>query len=373
MRTRDYVIEYNKALDDSGTLIKDLDLVDPVSALLLEFYATNGTTSNPDNFISDVITKIEIVDGSEVLYAVSLTQLECFHFYKLKQTPVLFPSDWPGGQQRHGCLLLFGRHLWDTEFGMDFTKFKNPQLKITSNLGAIRAAADDGAFVSESLRANIVAKIMEDVTPPTKYLRAKELVTWAGGSGGDIRKELPLLDPYRLMIVRLWVEGSSIDELITYLKLTCDGDKFIITNQHIKKLDEAALMEYGLIQYKHDFKKSSAADALRVIPNKEPYGTLVSRDPGSPLDFVQYGQWSSIIDYEQYAGAGAIDTVARRVTGFIHGHAIHASLPIAFGNLADPATWFDPTPYRKIEAVLTEQSTSCVMEIALEQAATLPV
>jgi len=369
MRTRDGVVEYQKVLSDSGTLIKDMDMVDPVSALYLEFQGTNGTTSNPDNFISDVITKIEIVDGSDVLYSLNLAQLEALHFFKLKQTPVLFPSDWPGGVQRHGCLLLFGRRLWDQRFAMDFRVYKNPQLKITSNLGAIRAAAADGAFVSGTLLATIVAKIMEEVPAPAEYLMAKQIDSFTSVTSGDKRVDMPTDHVYRMLMGRFWVEGEDLIDVITKIKMTCNVDKFIPFERYTKQLDAEALAQFGLIEYKHDHKQAYS-EAWRVIPNMEPWASLVSRDPSVPLDWVQYAQWSSQILTEQYTAAGVLDGTARRVTSWTHGHAPHACLPVPFGDMDLPETWFDPTPYKKIELVLS-QGKAATCEICLEQVRSL--
>lgn len=368
MRSRDAVIEYQKTLDDAGTLTKDLDLVDPVSALYLEHQATNGSTNNADNFISDVITKIEIVDGSEVLYSVNLTELEALHFYKLKQTPTLFPSEWASGGQRHGCLLLFGRYLWDPEYAIDFTKFKNPQLKITSNLAAIRAVSATDAFTTGSLKSTIVAKVMEGEPAPGKYLMAKELLNFpsSSSSGAEERKELPTDLLYRLLMTRHWVEGSDIDEVTSDLKLTADADKYIPFNRKVKQLDAEALAEFGVIGYKHDIQQAYS-NAIRIIPNKEPMVTAQVRNPGTPRVHVPWAQWSSNYNFELYDLAGALDATARQSTAWVKGHAIHATLPIPMGRMDRPETWFDPTPYKKLEMVFTSGGTAGTCAVVAEQ------
>lgn len=371
MRTRDYVIEHDKALDDTGTLIKDIDIIDPVSALYLEFKGTNGGTSNLDNFLSDVITKVEIVDGSEVLYALNLAQLEALHFYKLKRTPVLFPSEWAGGMQRHGCYLLFGRHLWDRDYAMDFTRFRNPQLKITTNIAAIRDASDDTAFVSESLRGSVVAKIMEDVPGPTKYLMAKEVDSFVSVGSGSKRIDLPRDLKYRLLLARFWKQGSDIDEIISEIKLTCDSDKFVLFNRKTQQLDAEAFALFGDMSYKHDALRGGSA-TIRIIPNKEPHATLFNKTTGIGRMITLIAQWSSGIEIELYSDATTTDPTARQLTSHVTGHAIHASLPVVFGLMDEPDTWFDPTTYGKVEAILDDDVADAVCEVALEQERPLP-
>ena len=370
MRYRDAVIETGKTLDDTGTLVKDMAIQDPVSAIELEFHATNYSDGNDDNFISDVITKIEIVDGSDVLYSVNQSELEALHFYKTGRTPVLFPSEWISGQQRHACLLLFGRHLWDKEYAMDFTRYRNPQLKITSNLAAIRSVGSLG-FTTNTLTANIVAKVMEDMpAKPTKYLMNKEIITWTSGTSGDKRIDLPRDYVYRMLMARLWVEGSHIAEVVTNLKLTCDTDKFILFDRNLHRVDEEAFMRFGRCTLKHDCYRHHGED-IRTLCNRENDLQMQFADDTTSGIAYQRWAWCSQVRVQMYETGGAIEYDDRKLTCIESGHALHATLPIPFGEMDDPETWFDPTKYGKVEWVGTE-GVAAACALVLEQVRPLP-
>lgn len=366
MRYRDAVIEYQKTLDNAGTLTKDLNIVDPVSAIYLEFEATNGTTSNKGNYISDVITKIEVVDGSEVLYSLNLSELEALYFYKTGRMPVMFPSEWASGLQRHGCYLLFGQHLWDTERSMDFTRFKNPQIKVTSNLAAIRAVAADTAFATGTLKGTIVAKVMEEAPKPSRYLMAKEIDSFTSVSTGEKRVDLVVDYPYRLMLMRAWVQGSDIDEIISDFKLTCDTDRFIPFNRKVKQLDAEAFAAFGFGRIKHDIF-CSHQDTVRLLFNKEPQVIPFYDTVATPSIVGVDWAWSSNMKLAIYSHDGVADTTDRNYTMVEDGHALHATLPIVFGRMDDPSTWFNPATYAKVEAVLTQAVASATVAIVLEQ------
>ena len=367
MKTRDAVIEYQKTLDDAGTLIKDLDLVDPVSALYLEFEATNGTTSNKGNFISDVITKIEITDGSEVLYSLSLAQLEALYFYKTRKTPVLFPSEWASGKQRHGVYLLFGRYLWDPTYGMDFRRYTNPQLKITSNLAATRAVAADTAFATGTLKGTIVAKVMEDVPSMPSYLQAKEIEAFTSAASGEKRIDLPVDYTYRMLMLRAYKSESDVREIITDLKLTLDTDKYVMFNRKVQQLDAEALAEFGVCRFKHDIF-CSHQDTVRLLCNMEPDVRPFYQSSSTPSVVGIDWQWSSAMKLNIYdAATPSADTTDRKYTMVEEGHALHATLPIPFGILDVPATWFDPRAYKKMELVATQDVASGVCSIVAEQ------
>ncbi|MBA7584815.1 hypothetical protein ES708_26777 [subsurface metagenome] len=83
-------------------------------------------------------------------------------------------------------------------------------------------------------------------------------------------------------------------------------------------------------------------------------------------------QWSSGIEIELYSADATLDSTARQLTSRVIGHAIHASLPVVFGLMDEPDTWFDPTTYGKVEAILDDDVADAVCEVALEQERPLP-
>jgi len=365
MRTRDYIIEYQRTLADTGTLIKDIDIMDPVSALYLEFEGTNGSSGNEDNFMSDVITKIEIVDGSEVLYSVSLHQLEALHFYKLKKTPVLFPSEWANGTQRHGCLLLFGRHLWDREFAMDFTRFRNPQLKITTNIAAVRAASATSAIVSGTLTGTVIAKIMEDVPAPSRYLMAKDYYNFTSTGSGYERADLPRDYKYRMLMLRAFIEAYDVHSIISEIKLSCDSDKFVLLDRKVKQLGAEAQAEFGELFIRHNVLRATDAD-IRGLCHGETQFTFFPSIATQYTVFTNQLQFGGTVRLGMVTeGGGSAGT--RRLWGWEIGHALHATVPIPFGIMDEPDTWFDPTAYGKVEAIMNDDTAAAVCELVLEQ------
>lgn len=368
MKNRDAVIEYQKVLDDAGTLTKDLSIVDPVSAIYLEHQVTNESTSCKGNFLSDVITKIEIVDGSDVLYSVNLTELEALHFYKTGKTPTLFPSEFASGKQRHGVLLMFGRSLWDQDYAIDFTKFKNPQLKITSNIDAITTHGSNVGMATGTLLCTIVAKVLEGMAAPGKYLMAKELLSFtsSSSSGAEERKDLPLDLVYRMLMTRHWVQQSDIDEITSTLKLTADSDKYVAFNRKVKQLDAEAFALFGAGQLKHDIFTSHQA-AFRMLFNKEPFYTPLSWEDATPEIIGDRYFWSSEGKLDITDNAGSVVSSDMKISGIETGHALHATLPILFGDPTNPNTWFDPTAYKKLELVFTSGGTAGACAVVAEQ------
>jgi len=367
MRTRDAVLLYRETQSsDASTKTIDLDIRDPVSALYLEFEADNSTSGNEDNWISDIITKIELVDGSEVLASLTGHELEAMCFYKQGRVPVLYPSEWVSGAQRHGAYLLFGRKLWDKQYAIDFTRFDNPQLKITWNLAAVTAVGVTG-FGTGTLELTVIAKVMEEFAAPGKYLMDKQLLSFSSSStsGAEERKELPVDLPYRMLMTRHYVEGSDIDEVTSDLKLTADADKFVAFNRKVKQLDAEAEARWGQLELTHNIYRASGG-TVRGLTTKETRYAFFPSTSTQFTDFVYTLMFSGAVKLEhQVAGGGSSGT--RRLWGTEWGHSLYGTLPIPFGDPDDPETWLDPTFAKKLELIFTSGGTSGTCEIVAEQ------
>src|SRR4030067_1094976 len=79
---RDVFIEDDKTLGDSGTETIDLAVVDPLSELLIKVKNKNGASGNKNNPIMRNITKIEIVDGANVIYSLSGPMAQSMSYYQ---------------------------------------------------------------------------------------------------------------------------------------------------------------------------------------------------------------------------------------------------------------------------------------------------
>ena len=356
LKTRDAVLVYQETQSSNkSTKTIDLDLVDPVSAIGFEFEATNGTTSNKDNPLPFAITKLEIVDGSDVLCSMSFRQAQALEFYKTGKQPLLREDEGPSSGQTIGCMLLFGRYLWDKDFALDLTKYGNPQLKITWDLTNIRAVSATTAFATGTLKISAWAKVMEGQPAPGKFFMDKEIEAWTGATSGDKRHELPVDLPYRMLMLLCHNYFANVDVSMTKLKLTCDTDKFIPLERYTKQFDSEMLQLFGnVIVWKRHF--ASHDDTIWFPVFGEPQLKMTGNVLGHSLG---YGWcWSGEAQINFSNGAGSPVTDDTRFDSSIEGHSLHCSLPIPMGQMDDPDTWFDPTVYKKLELITTEASAT---------------
>ena len=366
MKYRQNVQLYQETQKDTATKILDLDLPDPISALGIEVECTNGATSNKGNYISDIVTKIEVVDGAEVFYSLNMAQLEALQFFKTGKIPVMLCSEYAGGTQREAALLLFGRYLNDPEFVFQPARYRNPQLKITFNKAAIRAAGVAGFADADNIKLSVIDHIIEQGAAPRGFLSAKQVMSYTTLSSGDKRIDLLTDYPTRLMLVRAWLQGSDIDELFTNVKLTFDSDKYILLNRKMQQLDAEAYQQFGGIVWQHDIFRASQ-ETVRTVLNKEPRIIPIPNRTDTAEFAAAHLAFSSQYYLNLWDAAGAHVTTAYRVHTLQEGHALHAILPIVFGELMKPETWMDMSSYKKAELVLSQAVGGAVGEIVQEQ------
>lgn len=366
MKTRDAVLQYQYTAKDTETKTTDLNVTEPISAIEIEVESVNGASGNLGNFISDIVTKIEVVDGSDVLESLNMSQLEALHFYKTGKTPCLFPSEWTSGVQRHNAMLLFGRHLWDRDYNLDCSKFDNPQLKVTFNKAAIRAAGATGFAAGDNIKFSAIAKCFSDVPAAKQFLMQKQIDSFTSVSSGDKRIDLPIDYVYRMLMMRAYLQQSDINEIITDIKLTADTDRFIPFNRKTQQLDASVFSQFGASRIKHDILTSDGL-AVRAMHNKEGSAVIACAVAGLydilGIDYF----WSNELKLNMSTHAGASESTPRAVTCTEEGHALHATLPILFGRLEEPTDWFNPKEYSKLELVLTQATASAICEIVAEQ------
>jgi len=129
-RVADMLVE--EAASSAGTKTVEIALTDVVSRILIRMTAQNGSdrcvqAAHP----AQLISKIELVDGSEVLYSLSGLQVQALNYYDQLVTPDTEIIDGENNWQ-HACFMIdFGRFLWDPLLAFDPKKLSNTQLKIT--------------------------------------------------------------------------------------------------------------------------------------------------------------------------------------------------------------------------------------------------
>ena len=196
----------------------DLRVDSPISRLNIVYKPTNSNATIV-NHPSRCLTKVEVVDGSEVLFSCSGRELRAAAFYGTRKVPIDIPSYNTGDECMFEASIYFGRKLYDPMLALDPTRFKNPQLKISHNL------ALGGATPSSATLAVFADLFDEKVISPMGFLMTKELYSYLPVASAHEYVDLPTDFPYRMLLVGGESHAKMLMWRIAKVKLSEDFDK----------------------------------------------------------------------------------------------------------------------------------------------------
>lgn len=362
MLTRDYIQENRYDMGTSGTLTFNLDYSDPISEISLLFEATNDTAGNKSNPPEMSISKIEIVDGGEVLWdavGVKAFALWCTlngglpHCYRTGAT---------GDAKWTPINLLFGRYLYDREFAFNPLAHKNPQLKITFDEATINTPGTDG-YATDTWNLSIVVKLMEESAPPIGFLSAREIEAFSSASSGDRRVELPTDRPIRLLTTRVYESGTHMENHITTYKLQADGGKRVFFNLLYRNMRDKC----------SEYFKPILVPNYTICDDAEWHQSWVG---DGFVAFIRAHTGTRIAAATSHSGGrfrvelathGGVavnnDTVHYGVRGF----PLHNMFIYPFGRLDNPEDWLNATLYNKLDYILTQNNELGTIQVGVQQ------
>ena len=357
-------LEKGKVLDDSGSDTIKLNINEPISFLEFHWGATNGATNNQASHLHQCVSKIELVDGADVIYSLPMVQMQALNFFERGRIPLMNLTEWAGDGAREACYMNFGRHPYDPELAFLPSRFANPQIKITWDLATVNAVGATG-FVSGTGRLSILAHVLPPATAPRGWLMAKEIYSFSSAASGDERVDLPLDYPYRLLTIRSLESGMDFRENISNLKLSLDQDKIILFDLETFRLQELNRDWFGPHQVGTKFDRAHG-DTVVILTN-ELDGLMLMSDEAAAVPYTGYA-WSSNfgLNLLDVAGGGAHSGDSEiRCTEW--GYTFHNTVAWPFGNIQDIESWFRPDQYRSIRTILTQANAGAAVSICLQQ------
>lgn len=335
-----------KTVDDSGTQIIDINLADPISQIVIKHDPVQG---NPVAAIAHpcaTITKIELLDGSDVLFSLNGHEALAAAFYHRHKEPIRIYWQLAGFSQNLTYFLNFGRYLYDPRFALDPKKFTNLQLKITYD----EDAADTNGTTSTMA---VLAHLFDDkVVEPEGFLMHKELKDYALAANTHEYTDLPTDYPYRKLFARIQKLGTGIEFCFNNIKLSEDNDKKVPLNHSITDVLYSIVANAPLYKEWIICEGIAAGTYIFNTPTYWPtFSATVWSDSISATDMAVYqGDGGRAIVYQ--------DPAVRNVQVLCQGWCPHSVIEIPFGLQDDPDDWYDVTKLGSL--VLDIQSAGSV-------------
>jgi len=347
-----------EAVSTDFTKVIDLNLADPVSQFQITYESTGVGSGDADGHVAKCITKIELVDGSDVLYSLSGQECQAVDFYHRKIEPANLNYNLAGTEGFWVFNVNFGRYLWDTLFAFEPGKFTNPQLKITID-------RDAGGVQSVAGFLTVQAHIFDEKTvTPEGFLMHKEIKDYGLGDASHEYTDLPTDYLYRKLFIAAQTYDVGLEHLIDTIKLSEDNDRRIPFHDTFKNILKS------------------------IVGQQRPFcESIIAAGAGTTNVFyctpcfwpkLQVSKWTNAAnDYNANAWGGDggrgnvyFSTAGGNYTVGVEGWCPHGAIEIPFGIQDDPADWYDVTKLGSLRLdVLSKsgRSSSDTVQVYLQQ------
>jgi len=353
MKYRMVELQKSRSETTNTTRTIDLDIATPISRIVIRMKGTNSD-STPVGHPSKMISKIELIDGSDVIYSLSGIEAGAVNFIENSELPFYVCEYENAIECCATAQLNFGRKLWDREFALDPKRFNNLQLKVTN-------AVASGGSSAGSCTLAIFAYVFEDAPPtPAAFLMTKELKSYTVVNAQHEYTELPKDYPFRFVILRCATDSFPPNTMFGNLKFTIDTDRKIILNDismteylkaHVpmdKVEEEFAGLGDGAVS---DHFQASTYDNYGVAVGRSSFdGTLYVEQPvGNQIGVFATGPHSFACYEVGYCAFGAMNLLQ--------------------ADKMDSASWLDPRGTMSVKLDITGGAAGTA-EIITQQART---
>jgi len=338
--------------NSAATKTIDINLAKPVSRITIQFKGMNSD-NDPTAHPAKMISKIELVDGSDVLYSLSGMESQALSY-------------WSQGRMPHTVLnyvnnvnaiatfdLYFGRYLWDELLAFDPRKFMNPQLKITHNKASGGSTPDAGSMA-------VWADVFDEKEiAPVGMLMAKEQYSYSLTASAKEHIDLATDYPYRGLMLNALSTGLMPSSGFDYVKLSEDNDRRVIINNE---------RGWDLLKL---FKRWPRMEELVMVTGINSENTIYCT-PTYETAVIGMGMdadETTLFADQSYGGtfdatAGATGNVQFVVTG----QNPHGSMMIPLGKINEVEDWYDVSKIGSLRLTITAGSDAAnTCEIVSEQ------
>lgn len=329
--------------DYTGDVVEPVPIkvVDPISQIIVVVEPDNGvglagSRGHPVRFIP----KLEIIDGSDVLYSLTGAEAHAVDFYDNGKLALGDISYLLGVHCRVPIQINFGRYLWDPELAFDPKKFINPQLKFSLDF--------DAASIGQThVYVTILAKVFDEkAVSPVGFLMNKEIKDYVLGSLGHEYTDLPVDFPYRRLFIRAQDYGAWPDWTLAHIKLSEDQDKKILIDHTAEQIADSIVTQFPPVT---GTIRSQVTAVLATWHNVATRATRIFATTWRNLALAQNPAVYSVNGgtYTLIGSAGGNVQLMER------GYCPHGVLCIPFGLQNDMADWYDVTKVSNLKLDIT--------------------
>lgn len=343
-----------ESIVSNATKVIDLDMADIISRIQINVEVEMSGAVNSDH-LAAVVSNIEIIDGSDVLFSMSGKECQALDYYQTGIMPFNALTDRDGNDAIAVFNINFGRYLYDERLGFDPKKFRNPQLKVTHNYSA-------NGSESEVARMEVRAYLFDEKTPtPEGFLMSKEHYQFNTGTEGTYEYiDMPTDFLTRRYMILGTKANTFCQQVVNEVRLSEDNAKRIPYDTKVWQLLKMLHQMYPRIQEYGHFDFKAATRVIYASPTQD----LVINAVGAEV--------TQIISAEGAPVTMPITTAITAdgaVSAQISGYDPHYSFILPCGKPDDIEDWYDVTKIGSIGLRLKSGSGGAdnTVEIVTEQ------
>jgi hypothetical protein len=341
------------------TKVIDLNLADVVSQFQIIYEPLNGSGGSGTAHPAKCISKIELVDGSDVLFSLSGMEAQAVDWYSQKKEPPNIMNYLDANISEMIYNMNFGRYLYDPTYAFDPTKFTNPQLKITIDI-------DAGGTGAASGNLTVLANIFDEKgVTPEGFLMSKEIKDYALAASTHEYTDLPIDFPYRKLFARILKGGVGLEHVFGNIKLSEDNDRRVPVNHTISEILKTMVGQTR--PYREWIVTSTATTSSTFFCTPAYWAVFASSERGDDVVANTVGITGG--------DGGTFDIIATTGTNnasvLCEGWCPHGVIEIPFGIQDDPADWYDVTKLGSLRLDIlsgAEAATTDSCQVFLQQA-----
>ena len=260
-----YVKRKQSETGQTGTVTYDLPERGFIPEITVRIFSTPTASTDPALPINDAITKIEIVDGATVIKSLTGNQthgLEMIHGRPARTSTEVNDNAVEGYDD---FIIFLGGKVNGIEYVPDFSKFSNPQIKITwdySLTTGVRGATFD-ADASPAIKITVFCKVVREGAKYSHgYLKSSELQTWTQATSTTRQIEIPLGEKLYGIALEGGYDSLDFTEDFEQIKIDFDNGAWIplqLYEEEIIKMQEQIFVNPFELTFRAD-----VADGMEI-------------------------------------------------------------------------------------------------------------
>ncbi len=319
----------HKAYTADGTEVIDINLSDMISFFTIEFGSVAADNVH-DNTPMDALTKIELIDGSDVLFSLDGVEAEALDWYQRGGRSMTNWNMWlTGNESDRAITIMFGRDLYDPLYALNPNNYKNLQLRITLDIS-------EGGCSPATVYLTVNAGVFDEKSiSPVGFFTSKEIKQYTMADTVHEYTDLPTDYSYRALYFRAVLAGTEPVQCLTNIKLSEDQDKRIPYDITQNDLARQIQGNYPLVEEECFSVCQTSQTTIFCMPTT-----------GVVAHVTSWAAAVAELNVGAYDGDGGrlyLDaaTASGNVQVSIKGSIPHCVFELPFGRKDDPTDWYN--------------------------------